>query len=102
MAKYKLLEPAYINHCLYGEGDVVVVGNDVIPGPHMLPIDNDARRKAKEVGLLNQAVPNYIDEITGRIDVTRYGASPQDAAAGIMLDSGAEGVMGPEHLKAPY
>jgi hypothetical protein len=100
MARYKLLESAFINQMLYGEGAIVTVSNDVIPGPHMLPMDLEARKKAKEVGLRNDAVPNYMDEMTQRIDVTKFGASPQNVDAGISMDADVEGAPGPDLLRS--
>ena len=44
MAKYELLEKAFINNRIYEVGEVVDVDNSAIPGPFMKPID--ARRKS--------------------------------------------------------
>ncbi|MGO9370847.1 MAG: hypothetical protein ACLQBD_01965 [Syntrophobacteraceae bacterium] len=53
MAQYKLLGPAYINGMLRLANEVVEVPDDVIPGPHMEPVDEAAKQMAARVGLVN-------------------------------------------------
>ena len=99
MAQYKLLQMAYINNCLHGEGAIVTVRDDMIPGPHMLPVDAEAKRMAKAIGLVNDVVPDYVDEQTGMVDVSKYGASPQNIAAGVALNAEVDGLPGADHLR---
>jgi hypothetical protein len=86
MAKYKLLEKAFIHNRLYDpaiEGqDVVEVSDDTIPGPHMVPLDAAAKKAAKEVGLVNGPIPDPINEIT-MTEAERLGASPQAVKSGM-------------------
>lgn len=77
MAKYKLLEPAYIDNRIYVAGEKVVVPDDFIPGPHMVPIDAEAKKMAREIGLVNGALPDPIDEMTS------LGSTPAGAKTGI-------------------
>lgn len=99
MAKYKLMQMAYINNRLCGEGEVVTVPDGTIPGPHMLPVDAEAKRMAKAIGLVNDVVPDYVDEQTGMVDVSKYGASPQNIAAGVALNAEVDGLPGADHLR---
>lgn len=81
MAKYKLLEEAFINNRLYKAGEHVEVPDHVIPGPHMFPADGAAKKKAAEVGLVNGPLPDVVEELTpDKVDVTKYGASPQQGS----------------------
>ncbi|MGA2401452.1 MAG: hypothetical protein ABSG91_07070 [Syntrophobacteraceae bacterium] len=77
MAKYKLTERAFIGNCLYGPGDKVVVPDDTIPGPHMIPVDAAAAKMAKAIGLVNGPISDPIDEITS------LGASPPGTKSGV-------------------
>ena len=99
MAKYKLLEMAYINNTLLNAGAIVTVPDGTIPGPHMQPVDETAKRAFAKAGVKNCDIPNYIDDMTGLVDVTAFGASPQGIKAGIAMDAHVEGAMGPEHLE---
>jgi hypothetical protein len=77
VAKYKLLQRSFIDNNLYQPGAVVTVRDDLIPGPHMVPVDEKAKQMARQIGLVNEIVPDFVDELTGGPDVTKYGASPQ-------------------------
>jgi adenosyl cobinamide kinase/adenosyl cobinamide phosphate guanylyltransferase len=77
MAKYKLSETAFINHRIYLAGETVEVPDEVIPGPHMVPVDRAARKMADSIGLINGPLPDPIDEITS------IGASPAGVKSGI-------------------
>ncbi len=78
MAKYKLLETAFIDNRLYTAGERVEVADDFVPGPHMVPVDTAAKKVAKEIGLVNGPLPDPIDEITS------IGASPKGAKTGLL------------------
>ncbi len=81
MAKYQLLEKAFIDNRLWEPGEVAEVPDDFIPGPHMLPEDHAAKKMAKEIGLVNGPLPDPVDQITS--DVTNFGAAPQTIKAGM-------------------
>jgi hypothetical protein len=79
MAKYKLTETAYIGNVLYHAGDKVVVGDDVIPGPHMIPVDKAAKAVTDRIpGFTNAPMPDPIDQLTS------MGASPKAVKSGIL------------------
>lgn len=82
MAKYKLLEKAFIDNRLYEAGEIVEVSGNCIPGPHMSPHDAEARKKAREVGLVNGPLPDPVDQLTA-MKVEAIGASPQDVRSGM-------------------
>ena len=65
----------------------------------MVPMDAEARKQAKAIGLVNDTVPDYVDEQTGMVDVSKYGASPQNIAAGVALNAEVEGLPGADHLR---
>jgi hypothetical protein len=88
MAKYKLLERSFINNRIHEEGDTVEISDGIIPGPHMVPVDDAAKRIAKRVGLVNGPIPDPINEIT-MTEAERMGASPQEVKSG-MAASGAQ------------
>jgi hypothetical protein len=98
MAKYKLLQRAFINNTLYDEGATVEVSDDMVPGSHMMPMDSAARKRFKEAGLENMQVPDFVDALTGGPDVRAYGASPQ-IKSGVLSDGGASDMMGAEMLQ---
>jgi len=50
MAKYKLTDTAYLAERLLAPGEVVEVADTVVPGPHMNPVDDAARRAVKAAG----------------------------------------------------
>jgi hypothetical protein len=79
MAKYKLLEKAFINQLLLEAGSEVVVPDDVIPGPHMEPMDAAAKAAFKKTGFVNSA--SLQNEIVDSI--AAYGASPAGMKSGI-------------------
>ena len=64
MAQYKLLETAFINQRLYVEGEICEVDDSVIPGPHMVPQDDAAKKAFKKAGITNGALPDPIEELT--------------------------------------
>jgi hypothetical protein len=99
MAKYRLTEPAYINNTLQPEGAIVEVADTVEPGYHMVPVDEAAKKIAKRQNLVNVKPPDYVDVMTGRPDVTAFGASPQNVASGMMFSQpsdAATGMVSPE------
>jgi hypothetical protein len=98
MAKYKLLQRAFINNTLFDEGAVVEVADDFEPGSHMVPMDAAAKKKAKEVCLVNAEVPDFVDAMTGGVNVAAYGASPQ-RKSGVLSDVAVSDMMGPEMLQ---
>lgn len=79
MAKYELLERAFINQVLWEPGTVVEVADDVIPGPHMKPVDVAAKAAFKKTGFVNGATlqNDIVDKIAD------FGASPQGIKSGI-------------------
>jgi hypothetical protein len=77
MAKYKLMEAAFINNQLHQAGEKVEVPDDLVPGPHMVPVDKAASKAAREIGLVNGPMRDPIDEITS------LGASPAGVKSGI-------------------
>ena len=79
MAKYKLLERAFIDQCVWEEGSIVEVADDVIPGPHMVPQDAAARAAAKRHGVVNHEMS--VHEIVDKI--ADFGASPQGIKSGM-------------------
>jgi hypothetical protein len=79
MAKYELLERAFINQILWEPGAVVDVADDVIPGPHMKPVDAAARTAFKKTGFVNG--PTLQNEVVDRI--ADFGASPQGVKSGM-------------------
>jgi hypothetical protein len=74
MPKYKLLEKAFIDQRIYEAGDEVEFAGR--PGPHMVPMDAEAKAIAKKLGLVNGPIPDPIDQITERVNeqVTEAGA----------------------------
>ncbi len=81
MAKYKLLEKAFIDNRLWETGEVVEVPEGTVPGSHMQPVDSEAKKMAKEIGLVNGPMPDPVDEMTA--DVTNFGAAPQAVKSGM-------------------
>jgi len=82
MAKYKLLEKAFIDNRLWEIGEEVEVPEGTRPGPHMQPVDSEAKKVAKEIGLVNGPMPDPVDEMT-MSDAERLGASPQGVKSGM-------------------
>ncbi|MGA2937301.1 MAG: hypothetical protein ABSF52_09415 [Syntrophobacteraceae bacterium] len=81
MAKYKLLERAFIHQRLWEEGEIVEVDDNLMPGPHMVPQDSAARAAMKKYGVVNGPLPNPVDELTR--DVRNFGAAPQEVKSGM-------------------
>jgi hypothetical protein len=81
MARYRLLEKAFIENRLFEPGEVVTVADSVIPGPFMKPVDAAAQKKAKEIGLVNGPSPDPVDELTATPE--SIGASPQSVKSGM-------------------
>lgn len=50
MARYRVTETCYVNDRLLKPGDDVEVADTVIPGPHMTPRDDAARKAVKAAG----------------------------------------------------
>ena len=82
MAKYKLLEKAFIDNRIYEPGEVAEVDDTVVPGPFMKPVDSAANKKAKEVGLVLGPMSDPVDELTAT-KFEAIGASPQDLKSGM-------------------
>jgi hypothetical protein len=99
MAKYLLLQDAFIDNHFRKEGAAVVVADTMIPGPHMRPVDNVAKAMCKKHGVINDVVPDYVDHMTSLIDVTKFGASPQNMDAGVAFNAGVNDALGPELLQ---
>jgi hypothetical protein len=98
MAQYKLLQAAYIDNILHGEDDVVTVSDDLIPGPHMVPVDAAAKKKAAEIDLKNESVTDFVDTMTGGVDVRAFGASPQ-IRSGMLADGSTSDMLGVDALQ---
>jgi hypothetical protein len=49
MAQYRVTETSYLDGRIIAEGDTVTVSDDTIPGPHMLPLDDAAKKAAKDI-----------------------------------------------------
>jgi hypothetical protein len=82
MAKYKLLEKSFIDNRLWEEGETVEVADELIPGPHMVPVDAAAHKMAKKMGLVNGPIPDPVDALT-LTEAEKMGASPQGIKSGI-------------------
>jgi hypothetical protein len=82
MAKYELLERAFIDNRIYEPGEVAEVGDKVVPGPFMKPVDTAAHKRAKEVGLVLGPMPDPVDQLTGT-KLEAIGASPQEVKSGM-------------------
>jgi hypothetical protein len=100
MAKYKLLQEAFVDNHLRKAGAVVTVSDDTIPGSYMVPMDAAAKAMAKKVNLVNDTVSDYVDELTGQIDVTKFGASPQGLDSGILNQAESDGMLDANLLRA--
>ncbi len=86
MARYQILEKAFIENRIYEVGEIVDVGEEVIPGPFMKPVDAAARKRAKETGLVLGPMQDPVDQLTGmRLDT--IGASPQDVKNGMAAET---------------
>ena len=81
MAKYELLEKSFIHERLWDPGEIVEVSDDLVPGPHMIPVDAAAKRAADKVGLVNGPIPDPVDAIT-RTEAERLAAFPQSVDGG--------------------
>ena len=74
MAKYKLLENAFIKDSLallpslYRAGDIVTVSDDLVPGPHMVPQDDAAEEAAARAGLVFERAPTGDQEVHNLIN----------------------------------
>lgn len=86
MAKYELLEKAFIDNRIYEAGEIAEVGDSVIPGPFMKPVDAEAKKRAKEVGLVLGPMPDPVDQLTA-MKVEAIGASPQGVKSGMAAES---------------
>ena len=104
MAKYKLLDKAFINNRLCAEGEIVTVPDDTIPGPHMLPVDAAALKAAKRAGLeVHHPVGDFVNELTAtaseskpvipgiargtgatKVDPAQVGGSPENVPSGFL------------------
>ena len=82
MARYELLEKAFIDNRIYEAGEKVEVADSVTPGPFMKPVDSAAQKKAKEIGLVLGPMPDPVDQLTAT-KVETIGASPQDVKSGM-------------------
>jgi glutathione S-transferase len=72
MAKYKLLERAFIHQRLWEPDEIVEVADDLMPGPHMVPQDSAARAAVKKYGVIvgEAAQHSLVDSIAS------FGAAP--------------------------
>jgi len=94
MAQYRLLEDFVTNHKMNPAstyckaGATVTVPNDTVPAHFMVPLDDAAKKAFKAAGIENYTLTrdDFVDAISGQVDVTKYGASPQGNATGIALD----------------
>ncbi|MFZ0945691.1 MAG: hypothetical protein WB930_00050 [Syntrophobacteraceae bacterium] len=79
MAKYELLEKAFIHNRIWEPGETVEVDDSVIPGPHMKPLDAAAEKAFKKTGFTLGAVQQHdiVDAIAS------FGATPQGVKAGM-------------------
>jgi len=50
MARYRITETSYINDRLVAEEAIIEVADDLVPGPHMQPRDDAARKAVKAAG----------------------------------------------------
>jgi hypothetical protein len=82
MAKYRLLEKAFIENRIWEPGEIIDVPDNVTPGPYMEPVDAAAKKRAKDVGLVLGPIPDPVDELTAT-RVETIGASPQDVKSGM-------------------
>ena len=72
MAKYELLERAFIHQRLWEPGEEVEVDDSVIPGPHMKPLDAAAKTAFKKTGfVLGASQPHDVVD-----SIAAFGASP--------------------------
>ncbi|MGO8945426.1 MAG: hypothetical protein ACLQJ7_17365 [Syntrophobacteraceae bacterium] len=79
MAKYELLEKAFIHNRIWEPGEVVEVDDSVVPGPHMKPVDAAAKAAFKKAGIVNHEMSTH--EIVDRI--AHFGATPQGVKSGM-------------------
>lgn len=86
MARYELLEKAFIDNRIYEVGEIVEVSGNVIPGPFMKPADAAAQKRAKEVGLVLGPMPDPVDQLTAT-KLETIGASPQDVKNGMAAET---------------
>ncbi len=79
MAKYKLLEKSFIHQRLWDEGEIVDVDDNLVPGPHMQPMDAAARTAVKKYGVVVGATLEHsvVDSIA------TYGATPAGMKSGM-------------------
>ncbi len=50
MARYRVTEASYIDGRLLQPGDEIATADGLIPGPHLTPLDDAARRAVKAAG----------------------------------------------------
>lgn len=86
MAKYQLLEKAFIDNRIYEAGETVEVSDSLIPGPFMKPMDEAAKKRAKSVGLVLGPMPDPVDQLTAT-KLETIGASPQGVKSGMAADA---------------
>lgn len=71
MARWKLLETAFIADRLVAEGDEITTTDTIIPGPHMEPLDDAAKALAEKHADRMQPVGNVLDQLTAALDEAR-------------------------------
>ena len=63
MARYRITATCYINDRIMNEGDEIDVADSMIPGPHLSPRDDAARRAVKAAGN-RMSLVDPIDSLT--------------------------------------
>lgn len=64
MAKYKFHQRSFWNDRLYEKGEEIEIKASIKPGPHMEPLDDEARQAAKEGGV---AFTGEIPDVLGKL-----------------------------------
>lgn len=80
MPRWKLTEAAFIDNCLVEADKEITTANDIIPGPHMEPLDDAARALADRYADRMQPVGNVLDQLTAALDEARAQAQLQAVA----------------------
>ncbi|MGO9020055.1 MAG: hypothetical protein ACLQVJ_17095 [Syntrophobacteraceae bacterium] len=62
-AQYELIEKAFIGDHIRYEGERIEVPANLVPGPHMIPLNEAAKKAFKQAGIENGRVRDGIDEL---------------------------------------